>query len=292
MRGALLVVLVGCGVSASPELGLDAALQVAGAQYRPGPLPSPDGGPDVVQVTPAHTEVTIGPPRERVLGTLGAGSRSAVLGIEGVDGAWILPAGSPTFEQPAFPSVTALIGAGHALAPGPFTLVLFGGDSDGRFGAPARFAMTAVDPPPPEGELVIGLAWDGRADLDLHVVDALGGEAWADDPNTWVPPPPGEPVDPSAYLTGGRLDRDANASCHHDGEPSEHVIWTRPPPAGGYVVRVDARAMCGDASAAWTVTAYRAGTAIGGARGVATRGDVELVPHGAGAGVLALRFTL
>jgi len=291
MRAAL-VVLAGCGVSATPDPGTGALLQVAGAQYRPGPLPAPSGGPDAVTVTPRHTEVQIGPTRERIDGVLGVGTRAAVLGIAGVDGGWILAAGSPTFEQPDNPSVSALIGVGHGLAPGPFTLVLYGGDADGQFGAPASFAMTAAPVPPPAGELVISLDWDGLADLDLHVVDALGGEAWADDPNTWVPPPAGEPVDPTAYLTGGRLDHDGNASCHHDGEPSEHVIWTLPPPAGAYVVRVDARAMCGDASAAWSVAAYRNDQLLGAARGVATAGDVELEPHGAGAGVLALRFSL
>lgn len=291
MRACALL-LAGCGVTATSDPGLDAPLQVAGAQYRPGPLPSPSGGPDVVQVVPAHTEVTIGPTRERVTGILGPGTRGAVLGIAGVDGGWLLPAGSPTFELPANPSLSAQIGVSHAMPDGPFTLVLYGSDEAGRFGAPASFPMTAVPAVPPAGELVISLSWDGLADLDLHVVDALGGEAWSDDPNTWVPPPAGEPVDPDAYLTGGRLDHDGNADCHHDGEPHENIIWTLPPPAGNYVVRVDARAMCGDASATWRVAAYRSGALLGGARGVATQGNVDRSPHGAGAGVLALRFTL
>jgi hypothetical protein len=214
-----------------------------------------------------------------------------VLGIAGIDGGWLLPAGAPAAETPDNPGLAATIGVTDDFPPGPFTLVLLGGDSDGRFGAPATAELLATAAALPAGELVIELAWDGLADLDLHVVDALGGEAWSDDPNTWVPPPPGEPVDPAAHLTGGILDHDGNAGCHRDARPNEHVIWRMPPPPGNYIVRVDARSMCGGPSAAWYVAAHRGGALLGAARGVATGADV-LQPHGAGAGVLALRFAL
>ena len=94
-----------------------------------------------------------------------------------------------------------------------------------------------------------------------------------------------------AYLTGGILDRDGNKACRHDGRPRESVIWQMPPPVGDYVVRVDARSMCSDASAAWYVAAYRGGTLITAARGISTPDDVRL-PHGAGAGVRAFHFTV
>ena len=139
---------------------------------------------------------------------------------------------------------------------------------------------------------MIALVWHGRADLDVHVVDPLGGEAWSDDPNTYVPPRPGDPPDPpDAWRDHGILDHDGNKDCRRDANPAEHVIWTVEPPAGEYVVRVDARAMCGDASAAWFVAAYRNGELIGAARGVAIPDDT-LLPHGAGAGGRALRFAL
>ena len=48
--------------------------------------------------------------------------------------------------------------------------------------------------------------------------------------------------------------------------------------------------MCEDASAAWYVDAYRGGTLIGASRGVSTYDDT-ILPHGLGAGVLALRFS-
>ncbi len=283
--------LAGCGVSASPDPGLPQLLQLTGAQHRPGPLPTADGGPDAVALRSQHVNVTVGEARERIIGVLGPGTRSVVVGVEGTDGGWLVPAGPPSFENPDQPTLAATIGLADAFPPGPFTLVIAGGDASGRFGRAATTELIANLAPPPTGELVIGLVWDGVADLDLHVVDALGGEAWSGDPNTWEPPPPGDPADPDGHLTGGVLDHDGNASCHRDGRPAEHVVWRVPPPPGDYVVRVDARSMCGGPSAAWYVTASRKDELLGAARGVATRGDVRQA-HGPGAGVLALRFTL
>ena len=77
-----------------------------------------------------------------------------------------------------------------------------------------------------------------------------------------------------------------------DGRPREVVIWQMSPPSGTYTVRVDARAMCGAAVAYWYVTAYGAdGTPIASARGASTPIDVQ-EPHGTGAGVTAMTFTL
>jgi hypothetical protein len=223
--------------------------------------------------------------------TLEGPARAAVVGIEGSDGTWIIRAGAPGADTPGLPSARAVFGVTRGFPPGPFTLQVAASDEDGRFGPAVSTEMMALLEPPPEGTLAIGLVWDSAADLDLHVVDALGGEAWADDPNTWVPPPPGEPIDPQELRRHGILDRDANQDCRRDGRPSEYVVWTVEPPPGEYLVRVDARAMCGDAIAHWSVAAYRAGELIGAARGASTPEDVAQ-PHGAGAGVLALRFSL
>lgn len=283
--------LAGCTDTASPDLGLESLLRVDGAQYRPGAFPAPSGGPDALAIRTTRITLEIGSVRERVTGALGLGSRSAVLGVDGIEGAWLVAAGSPTFESPDVPSVAATIALADEFPPGPFTLMIAGGDADGRFGARVAMPMIAAPELPPDGELVIELVWDGAADLDLHVVDPLGGEAWSDDPNTLMTPPPGTPVDPEAYKAGGILDRDGNADCHRDARPRERVIWSLPPPTGEYIVRVDTRSMCGGATAAWYVAAYRGETLLGAARGVANEADVQQ-PHGAGAGVLALRFSL
>jgi len=276
---------------ASPDPGLGAWLQVQGAQYRPGPFPADAGGPPAIDVQTRHGQILIDRLDEPLDATLDPAAGAAVIGIAGSEGAWIIRAGAPDFDTPGLPSAKAVFGVAEGFPPGPFTLQVAASDADGRFGAPATAELIALHAAPPMEPLAIGLVWDGAADLDVHVVDPLGGEAWSDDPNTYVPPPPGDPIDPEEYKRHGILDRDANKDCHRDGHPAEHVIWTQPPPAGAYVVRVDARAMCGDAIVHWSVVAYRDGEPIGAARGASTPSDTEL-PHGAGAGVLALRFSL
>lgn len=290
MRAVWLLALAACD-AASPDPGLGALLQVEGAQYRPGAFPDEDGGPAALQVTTRHSAITIGHLDESLSGVLEPTARGVVIGIDGADGTWLLPAGVPELDTPGYASARAVFGVGDEFPAGPFVLRLAASDEHGRFGASATTMLVANEEPPPEGELVVGLTWDSAADLDLHVVDPLGGEAWSDDPNTWEPPPPGEPVDPEAYKTGGILDHDGNKACRRDGRPREHVIWSMPPPAGDYIVRVDARSTCGDASAAWYVAVYRSGDVLAAARGVSTPADV-LEPHGQGAGTLALRFSL
>jgi len=276
--------------AASPDPGITASLQVANAQFRPGPFPRDTGGPDALSLASTHSEITIGPIEEPVRGILETSARGVAIGIAGQPGSWILPASAPDIDSPDNPTARATIGLSADVATGPLTLLLAASDEQGRFGAWATTEIVAADAPAPDGELVVGLYWEGRADLDLHVVDPLGGEAYSGDPNTWERPPPGTPVDPTAYLEGGILDHDGNKDCRNDGIPREHVIWQVPPPDGNYIVRVDARAMCGAASAAWHVKAYRSGELIGAARGVSTGEDVQQA-HGEGAGVLALSFT-
>jgi len=292
VRLALLIAVAGCE-AASPDPGLGARLQIPGAQFRPGAFPADTGGPATLAVQPDHATVTIGRLHDQLHGVFDHGSTSVVIGIDGVDGAWLVAAGAPSFDMPDEPTVTETYGFSEQLPLGPTTIVMAAGNADGDFGPAGSSTVIAAADDPPGGELVISLEWDSTADLDLHVVDPLGGEAWSDSPNTWQPPPPGDPPPPpDAFLTGGILDHDGNANCHRDGHPNEHVIWQMPPPSGNYVVRVDARMMCSDASAAWAVTAYRSGTVIGASRGVSTNDDADVSNHGVGAGQLALQFTL
>ncbi len=293
------------GVTADP--GLDAVLQIPGAQYRPGPFPEATGGPAGVKLDPRNSNVIVGRTANPLVGILDATARGAVIGLEGYDGAWVLPAGPPSFEEPDLASVRADFAVADDFPIGPFTMLLAGADERG-FGDAARRDLMAVPEPPSDGLLVVALTWAGRADLDLHVVDPAGNEVWSERPNSWQPPPPGSPpVAPGTYLTGGILDRDGNKSCRRDGRPREQVIWKielgpdgvtpifagdLPPPRGTYTVRVAARSMCGDAQAAWAVAAYREDSElITAARGVALPDDTRL-PHGEGAGVLAFRFDL
>lgn len=297
---AALAALAGGCEGASPELGYDAWLQLpaeSGAQWRPGGLPLDEGGPAVLDVQSLRATIQLGAVRERVRGQLGATATGVAIGIEGDRGLWLLPAAPPVSEAPESPSFDVRAQIALDLPPGPTQLVAVAFDREGRAGPAKRLEVVAVAEEPPSGPLVFELTWDGPADLDLHVVDALGGEAWSGDPNTWQPPPPGDPPPaPDAWQSGGILTRDSNARCRRDSAPSEHVVWRAAPPSGTYLVRVDANAMCGAVSAAWRVAAYRSRDGattelLGAARGTSLAQDA-LAPHGRGAGVLALEVTL
>ena len=301
MRYVAYLVLAGCADLASSDPGIGSPLYVANAQFRPGEFPAATGGPTTQAVQPLHQTIVVGENRETVSATLAPDARAAIVGLAGVPGTWIVTAGPPDFEAPGFASLHASYGV--RTSPGPLTIEVASVDAQGRIGEPMTSDIVAIEAAPPDGQLVIALEWLGAADLDLHVVDPAGGEAWSGNPNTWKKPPPGTPPDPNAYLTGGILDHDGNAGCERDGEPREDVVWSQHTlpggmlidpiiPSGEYVVRVDARSMCGDASAPWAVTVYSAGEVIGAARGIATPSDVSYEPHGAGAGITALRFSL
>jgi hypothetical protein len=296
---SLLFCVASCTV-ASSDPGYDAFLQVDGAQFRPGAFPDASGGPETLAAATTHSTVEIGRVRERMKSTLDGGATAAIVGIAGEEGAWIVRAGPPDVDAPGLPTATAQLGFADVTPPGPFKLLVAAVDAEGRIGPARVVELVAAPVLPPEGDLVVSLAWTGKADLDLHVIDPLGHEVWSGSPNTWQPPPPGEPVDPDAWLTGGILDHDGNAGCHRDGAPDENVVWTTRTgssgpvapliPTGDYVVRVDTRSMCGDPAAAWSVTAYDHGAPLASARGSSVADDV-LHPHGAGAGATALHFS-
>lgn len=295
MRGALLfVALAACdGVSADP--GLASRLQIEGAQFRPGPFPADEGGPATSSFVTRQSMIVVDRVGEGLRAILDPEARAAAIGIVGSDDAWLVVAGPPDSDTPGQPVIRATFALARDFPRGPFDMQLAASDDRGRFGAAVTRTVLALDEPPPEGELVVGLVWEGRADLDIHVVDPLGGEAWSDDPNTYVPPPPGTPADPLAYQKGGILDRDGNKDCRRDGRPREHVIWQMPPPSGAYTVRVDTRAMCGAPIASWYAFAIRGGELLAEARGLSTPEDAVLPPNElgrGGAGVLALTFTV
>jgi len=293
----LLAALAACD-AASSDPGLDTVLSIPNAQFRPGPFPQDTGGPTALSLATRHPNILIETVNERANAYLEPAARAAVFGIEGYDGAWIVPAGPPDFSAPGLPTANVVLGVRAAIEPGPFTLIVAAANAEGAYGAPATAPLVADEEPEPAGELAIRLVWDGEADLDLHVIDALGGEVYAEKPNSMPPPVPGMPVDPTDYLKFGILDHDGNKACRRDGRPRETVAWTMAPPEGEYVVRVDARSMCGSPGQSWAVMAYRNGELIGGARGFAAPADVRgdsadpLGEHGPGAGVLALRFSL
>jgi hypothetical protein len=303
-RAVLVVaVLAACDSSASSQLGLDNLMQISGAQYVPGPFPQPSGGPATVQVVPTYGTAIVGSmcsnnpctaaDQEVINGLLDPGATAAVVGVQGVDGSWIVTAGFPGVTAPNNPTISPTIELADNFPIGPFNVLVASADIDNQVGPPMQATIIAAPLAPPSGLLVVSLLWNTAAELDLHVIDPNGSEVWSGSPNTIKPAPPGQPpLPPSAFADGGILDNTANLNCRHDGHPHEDVIWQAPPPHGMYTVRVDPISLCGDPIADWYVAAYAAnGSAIAAARGVSTPDDVAYGMHGMGGGITALTFS-
>lgn len=292
MRRLVLVGLscVACD-GASAELGLDAWLRVEGAQYAPGPFEAVGDGPSVEGLFLTRPTLRPGEVDRRLEGALATDASAVTLGLEGDVGRWIVVAGIPDVDTPGLPSIDVTMSVSPELPLGPRDLLGQAFDAAGRAGPIVRVPLTAMAGEVPEGALVISLSWDVDADLDLRVVDPLGVEIHKGNINSWQAPPPGQPVDPDAYLEGAVLDFDSNAQCNIDGRRQENVVWAASPPAGRYTVRVDTFSLCGQAAAHWTVAAIANDDLIASAEGTSTPIDASL-SHGPFAGTLALEIDL
>jgi hypothetical protein len=133
------------------------------------------------------------------------------------------------------------------------------------------------------------LQWDSNADLDLHVVDPNGVEIWSRNINSYEAPPPGVAEDPEGWRRGGILDFDSNANCVIDGRRRENVVWVQAPPAGVYVVRVEAASLCEQVAARWRLEVLRSDVVVAHATGTLVAANT-LGKQGAGGGLLALTF--
>lgn len=283
---ALACTLASCG-GAPSDPGTSALLHVTGGTFYAEAMPPAGRGPAVESVDLPTNSVAPGV-RDRPLGgALGETATSALVGLVGDSGYWVLPAGIPDVATPGFPTFHTEMEFSSGLSPGEHTLRIQAADAAGAFGAPELRSLeaTAVDVPP--GMLVFRLSWDTEADLDLHVVTPDGVEVFARNIDSVEPPPPGRPVDPAAWQSGGILDIDSNAECVIDGRRQENVVWTTPPPSGGYVVRVDTFSLCNAPAARWDVFVFAGGRLLAHARGDSGPYDAQ-GSHDRGAGVLAL----
>jgi hypothetical protein len=286
---ALSIVIAACGTGTTPDAGADGWLRIDGAQFFRGAMPGDGDGPAVAVIDLATNAVRAGQLGKPMKGALDPSATAAAIGLEGDRGYWILPAGAPEVASPTFPTFRAQMSFARDLPEGDRAIVVRAVDDEGRFGKERRETLTAKAFGPPDGALVISLAWDANADLDLHVIDPAGNEIFNRDINSTPRPAPGQPVDPEAWKSGGVLDFDSNAQCTIDGRRQENVIWTVPPPAGRYVVRVDTPSLCGETGARWSVRALKDGALLAEAQGASAEVDTRL-PHDRGAGVLALEI--
>ena len=97
------------------------------------------------------------------------------------------------------------------------------------------------------GDIQVTLTWDTKTDVDLHVVEPNGDETY---------------YGAETSTSGGLLDLDSNAACLIDDVNNENITWTKAPPHGNYIVRVDFYDDCGVTTTThYTVTVRRKGRA-------------------------------
>lgn len=283
------LVAIACSSNPHADTGADAVLQVSGGTFVRGAMPAAADGPNVETVSLLTADVRPGQIDKSCSGALAREATGVALGLDGDAGYWVLRAGAPDVATPDLPSFRTSLSFAASLPPGNHDLIARAVDADDRFGPPTLRLLVTQDAGAPPGHLVVALTWDTESDLDLHVVDPNGVEIWRDRIDSWQPPPPGTPVDPNAWKTGGILDFDSNASCVIDGRRREDVVWQTTAPSGHYVARVDTFSLCEATSANWKVEAFLDGKSIGAAQGESTPTATEL-PHGLGAGVTALEI--
>jgi hypothetical protein len=273
-----LLFCLGCG--AQTPSAADVSLWVETATFEAGALSSlaDAGGPAVIDTYSRTSWANPGQRGKILTGTLASGSVALLLGLEGDDGHWILPASSPNTWAPDQPTFSALLGFARDLAPGDAHLRLVATDAQLRPGPATLIPITVLTAPPAEGQLVVVMSWDNDADLDLHVLDPLGNEVWKGDIAT----------DPAGDASAGLLDFDSNANCTIDGRRLESVAWSQAP-AGHYLVRVDAFSLCSASAAHWRVDVLVDGVSRLSAQGIATAVAARFDKK-RGAGTLALEF--
>jgi hypothetical protein len=265
------LLLIGCGgLSADPGVGAD--LQVAGAQFVRGALPSGEG-PSVVALDFADRQVPAGAHDRPLIGQLAQLATAVAIALDGDRGYFIVGAGVPSTDAPTLPTFDTRVSFARRLATATRTLSAVAVDGQGHFGAPTSVSVVIAGATTPPGALVVHLQWSGDADLDLHVIDPSGAEIW----------------NGNFTADSGALDVDSNARCNLDLRDQENVVWASAPPSGHYLARVDAFSLCGDAFADWTVQALVDGSVRTEAVGTALDGDTR-GPHAKGAGVTALEF--
>jgi hypothetical protein len=288
---ALVPLLSGCddtGVLVSP-VALE-PLEVQNGTFFPGPLPT-GTGPKVDNIFVQQSSFAAGANARTTLNGDADVMATAVL-LRFADlgsGYWSVPVGIPE-TAPGVNAVTWLAVPSYSpdIPVGSHTLVFNAIDANGNAGpAPGVNQMEVLTfrSNVPQGDVVVSLAWDSNADLDLHLVAPDGTELDPQHPTTAAMLEADGGLPPGTAV----LDRDSNANCVEDPFREEDAVFaTRP--KGTYVVRVDMFSSCGAPEANYVVTVTVNGEVMGTVRGFLLAADAD--NGGPGSGVFVTNLSL
>jgi hypothetical protein len=293
---AVVLLLAGCAGGATTDPGLAAHVRIANAQYVEGAMPSATTAVAVTSIDSLNNSIFSGQVGKSLAGRIGPGGVAVAIGFAGDPGYWIVPSGAPDLDVPGELTWSAKASFADDLDAGAHDLLVAAVDGGHNFGPPNTLSLTVQSRQLDltGTKLAVSLRWDTESDLDLHLVDPDGIIVWNGNLNSYVPPPPGDPVDPNAAAAGGILDFDSNAQCLIDGRREENIAWRGDmamPPHGTYSVLVDTFSLCAATTAHWNVDVFVDGNdqSIAHAEGTVTDADTR-GSHDAMSGVRALTF--
>lgn len=261
--GPLLV--PGCGDSVDADVALEEPIRVGyfigatsyPAQFFPGNLPEPAGGPAVagVDIGPA----LVAPGKQAKSGyavRLAKDAYAVAVRVQGrKNGYWIARVDQvePLFDGQV--SASLYFDIAPTVSPDLYQLELAGVTNDKRFGPRTTAPLVVVPRIPPNAPAAIHLRWDNPIDLDLQLRAPDGTLLTPKHPTTAAVGTPDAGTAPGV----GHLDGDSMASCVDDGLREENVIFTTPPAPGKYQVYVNAFDLCKKLGANYEVSIVRNG---------------------------------
>jgi len=144
--------------------------------------------------------------------------------------------------------------------------VRYGAEGNGAVGPYAEQSLRVLGVG--TGDVQVSIAWTGKTDIDLHVIDPNDEEIY---------------YGHKTAASGGRLDLDSNAACQLDNKNNENVYFPKDnSPHGDYKVAVNYYDDCGQAKSDWVVTVLVKGqparTYRGTFSGAATSNPAVYIP--------------
>jgi hypothetical protein len=251
-RALLLLALAACGDSVTAKTSLEEPIRVGyligstpfAAQFFPGPMPAPAGGPPVAGVDIGPSQVA--PGKQDKGGYVVRVDKSAyavAIRLKDRDnGYWIARVDQPEALFANQVSASLTFSVSPDLPPGGYQLEIAGVNGASKFGDRVLAPLTVVPRVPAEATTIIQLRWDAKVDLDLQ-----------------LKAPDGTLFSPKQLAPFAQIDGDSVANCIDDGLREENIYFTAAPAAGRYAIYVNPFSLCGELGTTYEVTVTRNG---------------------------------
>jgi hypothetical protein len=238
--GAAIAGGLSCGGDSGPSkvtiadyIGAITAGTIAAVRQSGSP-PAAGAGPTVT-VTGNGTVIPGGSSQASVAGS--APFTDVFVAVDGVDGYYQLTLPAPVANEDILLTMAQRI-------PAQAFSLSYGLGATGSIGAYQAVPIAVVSVG--TGEVQVSVSWNGKSDVDLHVVEPGGEEIYYGNPTS---------------ATGGTLDLDSNAGCAIDDVNNENITWANAP-SGTYTVRVDYWDSCTVTQSDYVVTVQRKGQPV------------------------------